>query len=547
MAFVLQSALAVCVALSLAIALPLLRRLHRQWSLRKIPGPPSTSLLSGNFPQMFRPDATPYQDHLTATYGSLYRLNGFLGEQVLVTSDIDALHHIVVKHVDVFDTADWFLEVTRLMWGRNLLSSPIEGGMHRKHRKLMNPAFSIGHMKRLFPLFIGISKQVRKIMVDDVQRAGRADTDVLKYMSGLALELIAQGGFGHKVGVLDGPVQSETLDSVLKRVSPATGQLFKYQPFLPSLTGTFPPWLLRRVGELLPFKALHELFYISDTLQKFATSVWVEKKHAHAEGKVSSSAVLGQGRDILSLLLEENDKTTLEDKLPESEVMAQVNLFLFAGTDTSSNALSRILHMLALHPEAQSRLREELVNAGAPDGDADYDTLDRLPYLEAVCRETLRLFPPVRFLRRRARQDHLLPLQEPVTDVTGKLATEVFVPKGTSILCNIAAVNVAPFIWGEDAQEWKPERWLGDSPHTGARVPSVYGNMLTFAGGARSCIGFKFSLLEMKAVLAQFIPTFKFEPSENAEIVWRFGGITSPGVKTSKDFQPQLPLRVSCT
>lgn len=57
--------------------------------------------------------------------------------------------------------------------------------------------------------------------------------------------------------------------------------------------------------------------------------------------------------------------------------------------------------MLALHPEAQARLRDELVNAGAPDGDADYDALDRLPYLEAVCRETLRLFPPVRFLRRR--------------------------------------------------------------------------------------------------------------------------------------------------
>ena len=72
----------------------------------------------------------------------------------------------------------------------------------------------------------------------------------------------------------------------------------------------------------------------------------------------------------------------------------------FAGTDTTSNALSRILHMLAEHPEAQEKLREELSSAGAPDGDADYDALDRLPYLEAICRETLRLFPPVRYLRR---------------------------------------------------------------------------------------------------------------------------------------------------
>ena len=89
--------------------------------------------------------------------------------------------------------------------------------------------------------------------------------------------------------------------------------------------------------------------------------------------------------------MEENDRSTLDDKLPEAEIQAQINLFLFAGTDTTSNALSRILHMLSLHPEAQTRLREELVSAGAPDGSADYDALDRLPYLEAVCRETLRL------------------------------------------------------------------------------------------------------------------------------------------------------------
>lgn len=100
--------------------------------------------------------------------------------------------------------------------------------------------------------------------------------------------------------------------------------------------------------------------------------------------------------------MEENDKSALGDKLPEDELLAQVNLFLFAGTDTTSSGLSRILHTLALYPEAQSRLREELINAGAPDADSDYDTLDRLPYLEAVCRETLRLFPPIRFIRRRS-------------------------------------------------------------------------------------------------------------------------------------------------
>lgn len=62
----------------------------------------------------------------------------------------------------------------------------------------------------------------------------------------------------------------------------------------------------------------------------------------------------------------------------------------FAATDTTSTALARILHLLALHPEAQYRLREEIKNA-RHGNDIPYDQLVDLPYLDAICRETLRL------------------------------------------------------------------------------------------------------------------------------------------------------------
>ena len=58
-----------------------------------------------------------------------------------------------------------------------------------------------------------------------------------------------------------------------------------------------------------------------------------------------------------------------------------------------------MLHLLALHPDVQEKLREELIEAGAP-AELEFETLDRLPYLEAICRETLRLFPPTRFVQR---------------------------------------------------------------------------------------------------------------------------------------------------
>lgn len=108
-----------------------------------------------------------------------------------------------------------------------------------------------------------------------------------------------------------------------------------------------------------------------------------------------------------------------EDRLPESEVVGQVksvlsisfsfsclraiySLFISAGQDTTSHALSRILDQLAHNPELQTKLRKEIREAREANGreNFDYDTLISLPYLDAVCRETLRLYPPVSDVKR---------------------------------------------------------------------------------------------------------------------------------------------------
>lgn len=74
--------------------------------------------------------------------------------------------------------------------------------------------------------------------------------------------------------------------------------------------------------------------------------------------------------------------------------------FIFAGHDTTTSALSRILHQLSINPDMQKRVREEVTAARKENGDLDYDTLMNLPCLDAVCRETLRLFPPISQLLR---------------------------------------------------------------------------------------------------------------------------------------------------
>ena len=74
--------------------------------------------------------------------------------------------------------------------------------------------------------------------------------------------------------------------------------------------------------------------------------------------------------------------------------------FLFAGHDTTTSSLSRILYILSMRQDIQTKVREEVTTARREYGDLDYDTLMNLPLLDAVCRETLRLYSPVAYLSR---------------------------------------------------------------------------------------------------------------------------------------------------
>lgn len=115
--------------------------------------------------------------------------------------------------------------------------------------------------------------------------------------------------------------------------------------------------------------------------------------------------------------------------------------------------------------------------------------------------------------------DVVIPLQKPALGVDGQMMSELALPSGTLILPCFSSCNTAKDIWGEDAEEWKPERWLSPLPPSvsEARIPGVYSNLcvklphfaiivvaqygplcsMTFGSGPRACVGFRFSQLEM--------------------------------------------------
>ncbi|KAJ2912529.1 hypothetical protein MD484_g7882, partial [Candolleomyces efflorescens] len=299
--------------------------------------------------------------------------------------------------------------------------------------------------------------------------------------------------------------------------------------------------------DTLPWKNLHELRDIVDAMQETAVEIVESKQKAIKAGDEAILQQIGKGNDIISILIKENMKASEEDRLPDEELVGQVSSLTFAAMDTTSNALCRTLYVLCERPDAQDRLRQEIRAARRKvgGGDLGYDELVSLPYLDAVCRETLRLYPPVSTIVREAREDIILPFSKPIRGKDGSEMHEVLVPKGTTIFPSILSSNRNQDVWGSDADEWKPERWMDELPESvaNAHIPGIYSHLMTFIGGSRACIGFKFSQLEMKIVLCVLLDKFKFNLPNNRKIFWRMTGIASPSIEGGS--KAEMPLIVS--
>jgi len=227
----------------------------------------------------------------------------------------------------------------------------------------------------------------------------------------------------------------------------------------------------------------------------------------------------------------------------DTEVIAQILIFVFAGHETTSIAAAWALHVLSLNTGVQTKLREELLTISTDN--PTMDELSSLPYLEMVIRETMRLHSPALFTHRMAMEDDVLPLAKPYIDKAGKSHDSLLIPKAQIVRIPISTVNTDKEIWGEDAHEFKPERW--ETIPEGARgMPGTWANLLTFFAGPHNCIGFRFALFEMKALLFTLIRAFEFEPAvPKGGIGPVSAGMTQrPAVLAEKEKGSTLPLVV---
>ncbi len=196
--------------------------------------------------------------------------------------------------------------------------------------------------------------------------------------------------------------------------------------------------------------------------------------------------------DLLSMLMDATDEETGES-MSDRQLRDEVMTLFLAGHETTASSLGFTLWLLSEHPEIEAQVRQEIQQVCGEQGDVDVGSVMRMPYLDAVFSEAMRVLPPVPLLARRCNDG----------DVVDGFAIP---PQSLVFLSPYVTHRLAR--WWKNPARFDPTRFLeGGEAHQEGRPKYAY---FPFAGGPRKCIGDVFARLEQKVCMARMLQRVRF-------------------------------------
>ena len=362
-----------------------------------------------------------------------------MGNTMVATADPEYVKQIMIADPETF-ASPGFAQMIPFLGEHSVLL--VSGPRHKALRKVMSPPFQGARMKAYGQL-------IREVTLRRTQLWQKGKAFALQDTTQeISLEVIIRAVFG---------VTSEEKAQRLHKV------------------------ILGSIGNIPPMAVLFRF------LRNWLFRPWVRYKKARDEFNQIVLDEIKQCReatspreDILGLLVASryDDGTPVSDQ----EILDQLVTLVAAGHETTATGLAWAGFALLKNPETLERLRQELDPLGP---NADPEVLARLPYLDAVCQEALRLYPQSLFLSRKLLQPFTIKGYE--------------VPAGTLLSVSLG-VHFQEDIYPEP-ERFLPERFLG-------RTYTPF-QMLSFGGGSRRCIGAAFAMYEMKIVLATIVQRYQ--------------------------------------
>ncbi|KAI0336186.1 cytochrome P450 [Cubamyces sp. BRFM 1775] len=498
--------------------------------LRTLRGPPTPSVLYGHVRQICRAGNAATMREWVERYGRNIYCRYLLQVPCLWTADPLVMRH-VLQSGNFSKPWETRASAAKVIGDGVLVA---EGDRHRGQRAVMNPAFGAAQIREFVPIFIEKAAEAYKIATHGVS----AKIDVLEGLKKMTLDVIGLAGFDYHLEALNALGKPNELNEAFYQLFSSTPPLSIQRLLVDNLP--FLDWF--------PDQRAKTIRTAQAAMRRIGMELIQDRKAAIAREFSGRKRGVDKkdlpGKDLLTLLIKANMAMDIPEhqRLSDEEVLSQIPTFLVAGHETTSTAAAWCLFALTQSPDAQAKLREELLalNSECP----SMDELASLPYLDCVVRETLRLHTPVAFTLRAADRDDVIPVSEPFVDRQGHVQREIRIGKGNRIIIAILALNQSKAIWGDDALEFRPERWA-DPPKEAADVPGVWSNMMTFSGGPRACIGFRFSIAELKALIFTLVRAFEFELACAPEDVTMVGMFTQrPAVSSEPAKGAQMPLIV---
>ncbi|KAJ7858741.1 cytochrome P450 [Mycena leptocephala] len=473
---------------------------------------------------MNAPDAGALYEEWAQQYGSVYAVPSLTGTKRLVFADPKSIAHFFARETFTYVQTPQSSRFLEKVIGRGLFWA--EGESHKRQRRALNPAFSNASIKNLAPIFFDSAYKAKAAWDGVLESASSSDgtiIEVQQWMNHVSLDTIGLAGFSYDFGTLSG--NTSEVATVFDSIGSSSGFVDKLF-FLLSL--------IAPIFEHVPTPRRAMLGKLKKTMLGLGVKFL---KSTGTGGSVGNT-----DRSVIGLLV----KSASSEKITHEEVVAQINVLLLAGYETTAISLTWALIELARNPSMQNKLREELLQGGG--GDPTWDELTtHTSFLDAFTSEILRLHPPLPEIQRVAAEDDILPLSAPLQTAHKAEVDTVLVRKGTIVTIPIESINRSTAFWGADAKQFNPARWLDESHGADvhrAQELAGYRHILTFSDGARMCLGKVFAVTEFKAVLSVLVRNFTFEfPKGPDTPIGRHRNIL-PRPKVEGEEGYAVPLRV---
>uniref|UniRef100_A0A0K8TVP5 Cytochrome p450 n=1 Tax=Epiphyas postvittana TaxID=65032 RepID=A0A0K8TVP5_EPIPO len=429
----------------------------------------------------------PILGHAYLFLGDLMKLWDFLARESIRQGGLAGFWNLDRLLVNVTDPgAAEFLLKTCLNKDHGLLRGPLmfvgNGSLFapahkwRPRRKILAPTFGMKQLNKFMDVF---SDQTAVLVDQLAPRAGTGDFSIWRFAVNYTFDAVCETALG---------IQMQT-------------QL-KMNSFLTAIEEVFRMTTDRMNG----FTARHDFMYKMlpcfkeydkkrQLLYRFVDEI-IKCKREEAASLTPTDTLNGfkksKAPSILEMIMEYSASI---GGYTDLELREETMVVILAGTDTSAVGTAFAFLMLSRHEEVQKKVYEELKEVfGDSDRPISAADLPKLKYLEVVIKEALRLYPPVPVILREVTQDVTLP-------------SGLTLLKDVTIFINIWGIHRNKEYWGEDAEEFRPERFLeGPLKHPNQFVP--------FSHGVRNCLGYQYAMMSMKSSISSVLRRYIILPPD---------------------------------